>query len=54
MHLLSLAAGVLPEFDAEVVAGAAGEAGYPFAGFTINPETWDAPRARLVKERLAG
>lgn len=53
MNPISLAAGVLPEYDAEVVADAAGESGYPYAGFTINPETWDAARARLVKERVA-
>jgi len=53
MNPLSLAAGVLPEYDAEIVAEAAGEAGYPYAGFTIDPQTWDAARARLVKERVA-
>ena len=53
MRALSLAAGVLPEFPAEIVAGAAGAAGYPFAGFTVDPETWEASETRRVKERVA-
>jgi sugar phosphate isomerase/epimerase len=53
MRALSLAAGVLPEFPAEVVADAAGDAGYPFAGFTVDPETWDASETRRVKERVS-
>jgi sugar phosphate isomerase/epimerase len=53
MRILSLAAGVLPEFPADVVADAAGDAGYPFAGFTVDPETWDASETRRVKERVS-
>jgi sugar phosphate isomerase/epimerase len=49
---LSLAAGVLPEFGAEVVANAAGEAGYPFAGFTIDPQDWNPAKTRSVKEQV--
>ena len=52
MNSLSLAAGVLPEHGAEVVADAAGEAGYPFAGFTIDPREWDAATTRRVKDRV--
>lgn len=52
MNPLSLAAGVLPEHDAEVVADAAGEAGYPFAGFTIDPGSWDAATTRRVEKRV--
>lgn len=53
MRSLSLAAGVLPEFEAETVADAAGVAGYPFAGFTVDPEHWDDARTKRVKERIA-
>lgn len=49
MHALSLAAGVLPEFAPDVVAAAAADAGYPFAGFTIDPGSWDAAMSRQVK-----
>jgi sugar phosphate isomerase/epimerase len=52
MNSLSLAAGVLPEFGADVVADAAGEAGYPFAGFTIDPEIWDAAMTSRVRRRV--
>jgi len=52
MNSLSLAAGVLPEFGADVVADAAGEAGYPFAGFTVDPENWDAAMTSSVKRRV--
>jgi sugar phosphate isomerase/epimerase len=53
MNSLSLAAGVLPEYGADVVADAAGEAGYAYAGFTVDPENWDAATTRRVKERVA-
>jgi len=52
MNPLSLAAGVLPEHGAEVVADAAGDAGYPFAGFTIDPQEWDTATTRRVKDRV--
>ena len=54
MRILSLAAGVLPEFPAEVVADAAGDPGYPFAGFPVDPKPWAAGGTRRVKERVAG
>lgn len=49
MRPLSLAAGVLPEHGPEVVVQAAGEAGYPFVGLTIDPEHWDSQSAQAVE-----
>lgn len=49
---LSLAAGVLPEFEPEVVAYAAAEARYPFAGFTIDPSSWSPARTRALAEQV--
>jgi sugar phosphate isomerase/epimerase len=48
MRLLSLAAGVLPEFAPEQVAQAAVESGFEAVGFTVVPETWtDTTTARV-------
>jgi len=52
MNSLSLAAGVLPEYGADIVADAAGEAGFPLAGFTIDPENWDAAMTSRVRSRI--
>jgi sugar phosphate isomerase/epimerase len=49
---LSLAAGVLPEFPADAVAEAAGRAGFPMAGFTVDPAAWDDAMTRRVRERV--
>lgn len=49
---LSLAAGVLPEFGADVVAEAAGAAGFPMVGFTVDPTTWSDAMTRRVRERV--
>lgn len=49
---LSLAAGVLPEFGADVVADAAGAAGFPMAGFTIDPTLWSDAMTRRVRQRV--
>ncbi len=48
MHELSLAAGALPEFTADVVAEAAGRAGFGMAGFTVDPASWDGAMTRRV------
>ena len=54
MRLLSLAAGVLPEFAPEQVAEAAAASGFKAVGFTVVPETWtDATTAR-VQDILGG
>ena len=50
-HIVSLAAGTLPEFQPEQVARAAGESGFSHCGFTIEPEHWDA--AALAATRTA-
>lgn len=52
MNPLSLAAGVLPEFQPEQVAEAAAQAGYELAGFTIEPETWSASRTTRLRSQL--
>jgi len=47
-HLLSLAAGVLPEFTPEQVAQAAAESGFEAVGFTVAPESWtDATTSKV-------
>jgi sugar phosphate isomerase/epimerase len=51
MHELSLAAGTLPEFNADIVAEAAGEAGFSLVGFTVGTD-WDADMTRRVQARL--
>lgn len=50
---LSLAAGLLPEFDAAVVARTAAEAGFSHAGFTIPPATWTPQMTREVRQQIA-
>ncbi len=52
-HPLSLAAGVLPEFEPADVARAATSAGYDMAGFTIDPENWSAAHLARLKAQLA-
>jgi len=50
MHepMLSLAAGVLPEFAPDVIVDAAAAAGYPASGIWFDPESWtDAVTARV-------
>ncbi|MEZ5599192.1 MAG: sugar phosphate isomerase/epimerase [Pseudomonadales bacterium] len=55
MRTLSLAAGVLPEFEPTVLAEAAVEAGFPAVGFTVRPETWtDAVTATVQSTLRAG
>lgn len=40
-HIISLAAGTLPEFQPDEVAHAAGQAGFNHVGFTIEPGEWN-------------
>jgi sugar phosphate isomerase/epimerase len=52
-HVLSLAAGTLPEFAPDVIADAAGSAGFSHVGFTIEPELWTAELARETAKQVA-
>lgn len=52
-HILSLAAGTLPEFQPEQVALSAGQAGFSHVGFTIEPDKWDAAAMRATKTAIA-
>jgi len=52
-HILSLAAGTLPEFQPVQVARAAGEAGFTHCGFTIEPDKWDAAALAATKTVVA-
>lgn len=51
---LSLAAGVLPEFEPPEAVSAAAAAGFGLVGIWFDPETWSAGRAREVRRRLDG
>ncbi|MEH6792417.1 sugar phosphate isomerase/epimerase family protein [Parasphingorhabdus sp.] len=52
-HILSLAAGTLPEFQPEQVARAAGQAGFSHCGFTIEPDKWDGAALAATKAAVA-
>jgi sugar phosphate isomerase/epimerase len=52
-HILSLAAGTLPEFPPDQVAHAAGQAGFSHVGFTIEPEQWNRQQIKATKAALA-
>lgn len=52
-HILSLAAGTLPEFQPAEIAAAAGRSGFTHAGFTIEPEQWNASALKETKAALA-
>jgi len=53
-HLLSLAAGVLPEFPPDAIVAAAAAAGYPASGIWFDPATWtDATTGQVVRELRA-
>ena len=54
MRTLSLAAGVLPEFEPPEVVPAAAAAGFDMVGIWFDPKTWSATRAREVRRRLDG
>ncbi len=49
---LSLAAGVLPEFEPPEVVSAAAAAGFGMVGIWFDAETWSVTRAREVRLRL--
>ena len=49
---LSLAAGVLPEFEPPEVVSAAAAAGFELVGVWFDAETWSAARCREVRRRL--
>jgi sugar phosphate isomerase/epimerase len=51
--LVSLAAGVLPEFPPEVIVAAAAESGYPASGIWFDPATWTDATTRRVRTELA-
>lgn len=50
--LLSLAAGVLPEFPPEVIVSSAVAAGYPASGIWFDPDTWTDNTTRAVRAAL--
>tara|TARA_R110002033_G_scaffold12809_2_gene38806 strand:+ start:375 stop:1178 length:804 start_codon:yes stop_codon:yes gene_type:complete len=52
-HILSLAAGTLPEFQPDQIADAAGQAGFNHCGFTIDPDQWDATALNATKAAIA-
>lgn len=52
-HILSLAAGTLPEFQPPEVAEAAGLAGFTHVGFTIEPEKWNDAALAQTKAAIA-
>ncbi len=51
-HLLSLAAGVLPEFPPDQIVRAAAEAGYRATGVWCDMETWTDATTRAVRQQL--
>jgi len=51
-HLLSLAAGVLPEFAPDVIVRAAAQAGYPATGIWCDMQTWTDATTRAVARQL--
>lgn len=53
MHAISLASGVLPEFDAVAVIEAARFAGFDAAGLWVDPAEWTAAHTRAAKSALA-
>ncbi len=51
-HLLSLAAGVLPEFAPDAIVAAAADAGYRATGIWCDTETWTEATTRAVATQL--
>ena len=51
-RLLSLAAGVLPEFAPDVIVQAAAAAGFPASGIWCDMDTWTAATTRAVSQQL--
>lgn len=52
-HILSLAAGSLPEYQPADVARAAGRADFSHVGFTIEPDRWSAQSLRDTRAAIA-
>ncbi|GAB5489699.1 MAG: sugar phosphate isomerase/epimerase [Parasphingorhabdus sp.] len=52
-HILSLAAGTLPECQPADVADAAGRAGFTHVGFTIEPDKWNSTALKDTKAAIA-
>lgn len=52
-HIISLAAGTLPEFQPEQVARAAGQGGFSHCGFTIEPDKWNAAALAATRSAIA-
>lgn len=50
-HLLSLAAGVMPEFSPQQTVAAAVVSGWPAAGVWYDPATWTRDTTREVRDR---
>ena len=51
-HLLSLAAGTLPEFQPHEVAVAGGQAGFSHVGCTIEPDKWNRQSLQATQSAL--
>jgi sugar phosphate isomerase/epimerase len=51
--MLSLAAGVLPEFAPDIIVAAAAAAGYPASGIWFDPQTWSDSVTARVRGALA-
>lgn len=51
-HILSLAAGTLPEFTPSDVADAAGKAEFTHVGLTIEPNKWNSATAKTTKRAI--
>ena len=52
-HLLSLAAGVMPEFSPQQTVAAAVDSGWPAAGVWYDPAVWTPTTSREVRDRAA-
>ena len=53
MRSISLASGVLPEFDAATVIEAAGASGFDAAGIWVEPADWTAAHTKAARAALA-
>jgi sugar phosphate isomerase/epimerase len=51
-HILSLAAGTLPEYQPKDVARAAGQAGFTHVGFTIEPDKWNREARQQTRDAI--
>ena len=51
--LLSLAAGVMPDFSPQQTVATAAESGWPAVGIWYDPETWTAATTIEIRDRIA-